>query len=144
LICQIGNAGCLHRPGYREFILLAPASKQRLMRVAPASHQFLYGDVPRRSGVLRQQANAAGYLFAGVALDLFPVEKDAASQRRHQAAQGPQQGRFSAAVGADNGREMAIGNRDVQILRHGFFAVAESKVFAVQAGCCSTHFLRDS
>ncbi|MNU97185.1 hypothetical protein D3C71_872470 [compost metagenome] len=144
LPCQIGDPRCLHRAGHGLFIFFPPAGKQWLMRIPPARYQLLHGDIPRRGGVLRQQSNPPCHLFAGIALDLLPVEKHAAVLRRHQTAQGAQQSRFSAAVRADNRREMAVRNRDAQVVDHDFFTVAEGQFFAAQAGCCGIHFLRDS
>ena len=112
LLGEIGDARRQHRAVHRLVILFAPAGKQRLMRVAPARDQLLHRDVARRGGVLRQQTDASGHLFAGEALDLLPVEEHAAFSRRHQAAQGAQQGRFAAAVRADNRGEMAVRNGD--------------------------------
>jgi hypothetical protein len=71
---EVGDAGRLHRAVHRLFILFAPAGKQRLVRIAPAGHQLLHRDIARRGGVLRQQPDAAGHLFAGKALDLLAVE----------------------------------------------------------------------
>jgi len=93
---------------------------------------------------LRQQPDPARHLFAGKALDLLAIEENVALKRRHQAAEGAQQGRFPAAVRADNGGEVAVGDRHLQIFSHGFFAVAEGQIFAAQAGQIGTHFLRDS
>ena len=53
-----------------------------------------------------------GHLFTGKALDLLAVEEYVAFNRRHQAAEGAQQGRLAAAVRADNRREMAVRNVD--------------------------------
>ena len=114
------------------------------MRIASASHQLVHRDIPRRGGVLRQQTNPTCDLFAGKTLDLLAVEKHAAVLGRHQAAQGAQQGRFSAAVRDDNRREMAVRNRDAQVVDHDFFTVAEGQFFAAQAGGDGIHFLRDS
>ncbi len=110
MLGQIGDARRLHRALHRLVVLLAPAGKQRLVRVAPAGDQLLHGNIPRRGGVLRQQANSARHLFAGEALDLLPVEEHATLNRRHQAAQRAQQGRFAATVRADNGGEVAVRN----------------------------------
>ncbi len=89
---QVGNTGGLHRFGDRQFILFTPAGKQRLVRIAPARHQLLHRDIPRRSGVLRQQPDPARHLFAGKALNLLAIEENVAMKRRHQAAEGAQQG----------------------------------------------------
>ncbi len=110
LLGEIGNARRLHRAADRLVVLFTPAGKQRLVRVAPARDQLLHRDVSRRCGVLRQQPDAPGHLFAGEALDLLPVEEHAALSRRHQAAQGAQQGRFTAAVRPDNRGEVAVRN----------------------------------
>ena len=95
------------------------------MRIAPARDQFLHRDIPGRGGVLRQQADTARHLFAGKALDLLAVEIHAALNRRHQAAEGSQQGRFTAAVRADNRRKMAVRDSHRQVTGNDFFAIAE-------------------
>ena len=110
LLGQIGDARRLHRALHGLVVLLAPAGKQRLVRIAPAGDQLLHGNIPRRGGVLRQQPNSARHLFAGEALDLLPVEEHAALNRRHQAAQRAQQCRFAAAVWPDDGGEVAVRN----------------------------------
>ena len=110
LLGELGNTRRLHRSVHRLVVLLAPAGKQRLVRIAPAGDQLLHGNIPRRGGVLRQQPNSARNLFAGEALDLLPVEEHAALNRRHQAAQRAQQCRFAAAVWPDNGGEVAVRN----------------------------------
>ncbi len=112
LLSQIGDARCLHRALHDLVVLFAPAGKQRLVWVAPARDQLLHRDISRRGGVLRQQPDAPGHLFAGEALDLLSVEEYAALCRRHQAAQGAQQGRFAAAVRTDNRGEVAVRNGD--------------------------------
>ncbi len=141
---QVGNTRGLHCFGHRRFVLFTPAGKERLVRIAPARDQLLHRNIPRRRGVLRQQSDPARHLFAGEALDLLAIKKYVAVQRGHQTAQGTQQRRFSTAVGADNGGKVAVGDRHLQILGHGFFAVAEGQIFAAQAGCSLCHFLRDS
>ena len=141
---EVGNAGGLHRPADRLFILFAPAGKQRLVRIAPAGHQLLNRYIPRRGGVLRQQADALCHLFTGVTLDLLAVEINMTAGGRHQAAQGAQQRRFTAAVGANNGGKVAVGNGDVQRFGDGFFAVRQGQLVAAQTGGDSGHFLRDS
>ena len=86
LICQMSYSRGLHRFRYRFFIFFAPASKQRLMRVTPTRHQLLHGDISRRCGVLRQQANPACNLFTGVMLNVLAIQPDMPVSRRHQAA----------------------------------------------------------
>ena len=122
---QIADPGRPHRLVHRLFIFFAPAGKQRLVRIAPAGHQLLHRDIARGGGILRQQPDAAGNLFTGVLLDLRAVEPDMAAGRRHQAAEGAQQRRLAAAVGADNGGEVAVRDGHVQRLGDGLVPVGQ-------------------
>ena len=86
LIRQMDDSRGLHRFCDGLFIFFAPAGKQRLMRVTPTRHQLLHGDISRRGGVLRQQANPACNLFTGVMLNVLTIQPDMPVSRRHQAA----------------------------------------------------------
>ena len=122
---QVADSGRPHRVVYRRFIFFAPTGEQRLVRVAPAGHQLLHRDIARSGGILRQQSDAAGNLFRGILLDLRAVEPDMAAGRRHQAAEGAQQRRFAAAVGADNGGEVAVRDGHVQRLGDSLVPVGQ-------------------
>jgi len=95
------------------------------VRIATAGDQLLHRNIARRGGVLRQQADASCDLFTVEALDLLAIKVDMPLGGRHQAAQGTQQGRFAAAVGANDGSKVTIGNGHGEIIRHHFFTVAE-------------------
>ena len=89
---EVDNTRRPHRVIYRCFVLFTPTGKHRLMRIAPARHQLLYGDIAGRGGILRQQADPLRHLFAGVVLDLLAIEINVSAGRRHQTAKGTQQG----------------------------------------------------
>ncbi len=81
---KMSDSRRLHRCVYRDFILISPAGKQWLMRVAPTGNQLLYRNITRRGGVLRQQTYSASNLFAGIVLDMLAVEPDLTVRGRHQ------------------------------------------------------------
>ena len=100
------------------------------MRITPARYQLRNGDIPRRAGVLREQANAPRHLFGGEVLNSLAVEPHLPAERLHQTAQRAQQRRFAAAVRTDNRGEFAIGDRHVQPVGDAKIAVAQRQRFA--------------
>lgn len=133
LLGQLGDARRLHRALHGLVVLLAPAGKQRLVRIAPAGDQLLHGNIPRRGGVLRQQAiRRATSLLAkrwicSPSRNTLPSTGDIRRLSVRSNVDLPQPFGPIMAVKWPSG--MATDKSRAMI-----FAVAEGQVFAAQAG----------
>ena len=75
-----------------ESIEVAPRRRlqEPLMRIAPAPHQVLHGNAVRGARLLMQQAQAAGHLLGGQAVDQLAIEHHRPGVGAQQPAQGMQ------------------------------------------------------
>ena len=103
------------------------------MRVAAAGDEVDDADAVGGDRALRQQAEAPRDLLGRALADLPAVEDHLAGGWREQARQGPQQGRLTAGIGADDHGERAVGDRDREAGRDRARLVAECEGVRMEA-----------
>ena len=74
---------------------------------------------------LRQEAELAGDLLGGQAVDRLAVEHDRAALAAQQAGQGAQQRGLAARVGPDDHGDLAVGHVEVEAVGHDVAVVGE-------------------
>jgi len=79
------------------------------------------GHVFEQGVVLEDEADVA--LLDGDAVDLEAADEDAAAGGSFQAGDEAQDGGFAAAAGAEQGEQLALGDREVDVLNRSHLAV---------------------
>ena len=86
------------------------------MRRAPVGDEFAHGQSLGRGRVLRQDRNRLREFPRIRRVDIRPIQKHAPAERRLDAADGPQQRGFPAAVRTDERRDLPLWNLKGKIL----------------------------
>ena len=104
------------------------------MGLAAEAHQIQHRHALGRRGVLGQQRQPAGDLPAGPAMDIGPVQQDAAAARAQHPGQGAEQGRLAAAVGPHDGRDLARRQLQLQAVDDHLAIVGHHQLMGRQGG----------
>ncbi|MCY1543970.1 hypothetical protein D9M68_798140 [compost metagenome] len=102
------------------------------MRVAAVLHQLFDANAFGHHRALRQKGQLAGQGLHCIALQRCAVELDLAALQRQLPCQQLEQGRFAAAVGADNADQLALGQLERDVLQHALRLVGKAQVVRAQ------------
>ena len=120
-VAHRGHIGLLQGPGNVLRILLVTAAQKAAMRKASHFNQILHRQIRRRNRRLRQNRQTAGKFAVRQAMDILAQETDAALGTRQNAGNSLQRCALAAAVGTDDGSNLALGNCQRQIMDDCFF-----------------------
>ena len=115
---QLRHVRALHRRAHLPVVLLGPLVEHALVRIASPADELVHGDRLGGYGRLRQESDLTREDLGAHRGDLASVEKDRPRTWRQHLAQGAQEGRLPARVRADDHREGALVDRDVQAGHH--------------------------
>src|SRR5690606_2000561 len=131
---DLRDARRLQRGGDHGVVVGGVAAEPALVRVAAARDELGDADAVGRDRGLRQHADPARELLAGHRADVGAVERDTAAVERVQAGHAAQQRRLAAGVRADDGGDLAVGQRQVEALGDAKAVVAQADALGAQGG----------
>ena len=122
---KVGTVGQFERLRNGDLVFRGPLLVPGLVGVTTSRDQVDDRQTLWRNGVLGQQPEDLGHLFGAQRRDVAAVEQHLPRGRLEQTYQRAQQRGFTAPVGADDGGDLAVGDRDVEIVDDGSVAVAD-------------------
>ncbi|MND65648.1 hypothetical protein D3C80_570260 [compost metagenome] len=118
-----GDEGCRNR----LVILPRPAGKHAVMRVPATTDQIGNDNALRRDRRLRQKAHALRQFLRRKPVDRLAIEQDLPGARRDQPRHAAEKCGLAAGIGADDDRDPAARNDEIQPFDDEGFAVASRK-----------------